>query len=204
MALTELDVVNDMLAGLGELPMNSLDEGHPLAPTAIRVLRTANTRVQSMKWWFNRELVELYPDVNGDIYVPNDTLQVDPVDRGKSYVQRGRRLYKPYEPTLAAKYTFTTKVRCWLLREIPFEDVPISVGYLISYSAQMDFMKSYDADAQKYQQLSQDYMAALRTANSENIRATGANMLSRRPIFNSRTEIGGEFSLDQGDYYPHP
>lgn len=202
MALTKLDVVNEMLACLGELPMNSLEEGHPMAPTAIRVLAIANTRVQAMKWWFNRELTDLYPDVDGNIFVPQDTLTVDPVDQTKHFVQRGRRLYKPTEPTLAAKYTFTKKVRCWLLREVDFEDCPVSIQMMVSYAAQLDFMKSYEADAQKYQQVSQDYINALRTANSEHTRAMGANLLARRRVYNERTEIGAA-NLD-ADYWPHP
>jgi len=202
MSLTRLDVVNEMLACLGELPMNTLEEGHPYAPTAIRVLAIANARVQSMKWWFNRELTDLYPDADGNIYVPNDTLQIDPQDQGRRFVQRGRRLFKPYEPTQESKYRFDSKVRCWLLREVPFDDCPPSIQFLISYGAQLDFMKSYEADAQKFQQVSQDYMMAMRTANSEHIRATGANMLARRAVYNDRTEIGATGM--EADYWPHP
>jgi len=200
--LTRLDVVNEMLATLGELPMNSLEEGHPLAPTAIRTLSIANSRIQSMKWWFNRELTDLLPDLDGHIYLPNDTLQVDPQDQGQKYVQRGRRLYKPYEPTLEAKFKFDRKVRCWLLREVPFDDCPPSIQYLVSYAAQLDFMKAYEADAQKYQQVARDYMESLKVANAEHTRAQGVNMLARRPIFNSRTTIGAVGM--EADYWPHP
>lgn len=202
--ISRLDVVNEMLGGMGELPMNSLDEGHPLAPSALRVLATANRRIQSMRWWFNREMVDLFPDTEGNIYVPNDTLQVDPIDQSKKFVLRGRRLYKPLEPTLAAKYTFTAKVRCWLLREVPFDDLPYSIQDLVSNGAQLDFMKSYEADAQKFQQITQAYVSALRTANAEHTRAMGSNMLHRRPIYNSLTEIGLT-SLDANTpYFPHP
>lgn len=197
MSLTRLEVVNDMLACLGELPMNTLEEGHPLAPTALRVLSVASARVQSMKWWFNRELTDLVPDVDGNVYVPNDTLQVDPQDASKRFVQRGRRLYKPFEPTLAAKYKFDRPVRCWLLREVPFEDCPSSIQFYISYAAQLDFMKSYEADAQKYQQVSQDYMIAMRTANAEHTRAVGANMLQ------SRATGWGYNDTVGGSYFPH-
>jgi len=204
MSLTRLDVVNDMLACLGELPMNSLEEGHPLAPTAIRVLTTASAREQGKVWWYNQEITDLYPDTDKNIYVPNDTLKVDPLDQCRNYVQRGRRLYKPMEPTLAAKWEFDAKVRCLLLREVPFDDCPVSIQFLISYSAQLDFMKSYEADAQKYQQVQQLYMDAMRTANSEHTRSVGANMLRRRALYNSRTTIGRLWEMSPGDgYLPH-
>lgn len=201
-ALTQLDVVNDMLACLGELPVNSLEEGHPMVPTAIRTLAIANTREQSKSWWFNRELTDILPDLAGNIYLPNDVLKVDPQIRNLQYVQRGRRLYKPYEPNLAAKYTFDKKVTVWLVREIPYDDCPITAQMLISYSAQLDFMKSYEADAQKFQQVQSLYMDALRTINSEHTRAQDSNLLARRPIFNELTEIGG--TMMESDYWPHP
>lgn len=200
--LTRLDVVNDMLACLSELPVNSLEEGHPMVPTAIRVLAIANSREQGKSWWFNKELVDLLPDTGGTIFLPNDTLKVDPEAASLRYVQRGRRLYKPYEPNAATKYTFADKVRVWLVREIPFDDCPMSAQMLISYSAQLDFMKSYEADPQKFRQVQDLYRDALITINSEHVRATGANMLARRQVYNERTEIGSTHM--EADYHPHP
>lgn len=201
-ALSRLDVVNEMLACLGELPVNSLDEGHPLVPTAIRVLAAANTREQSKSWWFNKELVDLVPDTEGHIYLPNDTLKVDPQSQSLKYVQRGRRLYKPYEPTATNKYKFDSDVRVWLVREVPFEDCPVSAQMFVSYSAQLDFMKSYEADPQKFSQVTQLYRDTLITLNSEHTRAHGANLLARRLVINERTEVGG--TMMEAAYWPHP
>lgn len=201
-ALTRLDVVNDMLACLAELPVNSLEEGHPLVPTAIRVLAAANTRELSKSWWFNKELVDLVPDTDGNIFVPGDTLKIDPQRGSLHYVQRGRRLYKPFEPNAATKYTFTEKVRVWLVREVPFEDCPVTAQLFVSYSAQLDFMKSYEADPQKFKQVTDLYRDTLITLNSEHTRAMNANGLARRPIFNERTEIGS--TSMEADYWPHP
>lgn len=201
-ALTKLDVVNDMLACLGELPVNSLDEGHPMVPTAQRLLAIASSREQGKGWWFNKELTDLTPDTEGFIYLPNDTLRVDPQARNLKYVQRGRRLYKPFEPNVATKYKFDKTVRCWLIREVPFDDCPVSAQMYISYSAQLDFMKSYEADSDKFRQVQLLYVDALRTLNSEHTKAVDVNMLSRRPIFNELTEIGSTGM--EADYWPHP
>lgn len=199
--LTELDVVNDCLAALGEFPVNSVSEGHPLIPAALRALKTANQREQAKSWWFNRELVDLAPDVDGHVFLPNDVLKVDPQSSSQSYVARGRRLYKPFEPTVANKYTFTETVRVWLVREVPFEDCPITAQMLVSYSAQLDFMKSYEADNNKYGQVTQLYRDTLITLGSEHVRASGVNMLNRAAIFNGRTDVG--VTQLSGLYRPH-
>ena len=53
MALTTLDVVNDMLGLLGERRVNAIDEPHPLIPDALAKLDTASSTVQAVMWWFN-------------------------------------------------------------------------------------------------------------------------------------------------------
>lgn len=199
--MTTLEVVNECLGTLGELPINSLEEGHPDVPAALRALKIANRREQSKSWWFNRELVELSPATDGFIYLPNDVLKVDPESASDKYVQRGRRLYKPYESNVATKYVFTQPVTVWLVREVPFEDCPYSAQSLINYSAQLDFTKTYEADRLKYEQVLQLYKDAVITINSEHVRAQGVNMLNRRAGVISRSEIGaGRVS---GDYRPH-
>lgn len=200
--LSRLDVVNDMLAGLGELPVNALDEGHPMVPTAIRVLDIANAREQTKGWWFNRELTDLVPDTDGFIYLPNDTLKVAPQSRTVNVVQRGRRLYKPYDTSASNKYVFDKTMRMWLVREVPFDDLPASASMFISYSSQIDFMKSYEADPQKFQQLMLLYKDSLITLTSEHTRAIRANMLARRPVYNELTDVGG--TMVEADYWPHP
>lgn len=189
--LSQLDVINDMLATLGEVPINSLEEGHPLVPAALRILSTASAREQAKSWWFNKELTDLVPDDTGSIYLPNDVLRVDPEQDTLNYVQRGRRLYKPFEASAVDKYKFTTKVRCWLVREVPFDDLPIPAQMVISYSAQLDFMKAYDADQQKVQQVTLLYRDATLTLNAEHTRNVGANILWRRAgVYDAKTSVG--------------
>lgn len=190
-ALSTLDVVNDMLATLGELPINSVDEGHPMAPTALRILSTASSREQAKSWWFNKELTDLVPDTSGSIYLPSDVLRVDPQATSLNYVQRGRRLYKPFETSASDKYHFVNTVRCWLVREVPFEDLPVPAQHVVSYSAQLDFMKAYDADMNKVAQVAMLYKETMLTLNAEHTRNIGANILRQRGgVYGGRTDIG--------------
>lgn len=201
-ALTTLDVVNDMLATLGELPINSVDEGHPMVPAALRILATASAREQAKSWWFNKELTDLVPDLSGTIYLPNDTLRVDPQATTLNYVQRGRRLYKPYETSAADKYRFTHKVRCWLIREVPFEDLPVPAQHVVSFSAQLEFLKAYEADQNKVQQVAMLYREAMMTLNAEHTRNVGANLLRQRGgVYGGRTDIGVTHLRDALNHY---
>ena len=180
--LSKLDVINDMLAALGETPVNDLDVGHPLVGAGVRMLATANSREQAKAWWFNKELVTLTPDIAGTIFLPEDTIRVDPTRTTLHYVQRGRRLYQPYAAASADKYTFTKPVTCWLVRLITFEDLPAPAQLLVSYSAQLDFMKSYDADEAKYNKVKELKREALLLLNTEHIRNMNPNLLRNATV----------------------
>ena len=79
MASPTLAVVNSMLGLLGELPLNALDEPHPLIPAALAALDAQTTLVQSDFWWFNVEYPTLTPQVgSGMILVPPDAASVVP------------------------------------------------------------------------------------------------------------------------------
>lgn len=177
--LTKLDVVNDMLSGLGEAPVSTLDELHPLIASCLTKLKVANNREQSKGWWFNTELVKLSPD-SGDskIYLPTDTLKVDPTDSTLHLTQRGRRLYR-LDNMSATPDVFTAPVVVQLVRLLPFEDLPAQAQLYVSYGAQLDFHRSMDGDTTKIQLLSDAFRDARVTLMAEHIRAVDANMLKR-------------------------
>ena len=94
MALTTLDVVNDMLGLLGERRVNAIDEPHPLIPDALAKLDTASSTVQAVMWWFNVEYPTLTPQVGtGNLLVPNDTAACDSLTQYPRLAVRGNRLY---------------------------------------------------------------------------------------------------------------
>ena len=94
MALTTLDVVNDMLGLLGERRVNAIDEPHPMIPNAIAKLETATAWVQADMWWFNVEYPTLTPQAGtGELLVPNDTAACDSLTQYPRLAVRGNRLY---------------------------------------------------------------------------------------------------------------
>lgn len=184
--LDELDVVNDQIATLGESPLNALDEDHPLVATGLRLLRTTSFREQAKGWWFNKELITLSPDADGNIFTPADAISVDAVDVRNNLVQRGRRLYDPSKTT----YTFTTGVACKLLRNIPFTDLPPSAQAYIGSSAVLRFQIAYDADPVKTRSLKEDVGAALVTLNAEHTRNMDVNLLRRASTLGLANQLG--------------
>lgn len=180
--LTELDVVNDMLATMGETSLNTLEDAHPLVPAGRRFLKERSWQEQAKSWWFNRELTTLNPDPAGMIFLPADTISVDPFDVSLSYVQRGDRLYKPFDTDSNNKFIFTEAVTCWLVRNLPFTDLPGPAQRVISVAARLDFQLLYDADTAKVALLRADLQDAYITLNTEHIRNKGVNLLNRANV----------------------
>lgn len=180
--LTELDVVNDMLATMGETPLNALDESHPLVPSGRRFLSNNSWKVQAKSWWFNKELTTLTPDPSGSIFLPADTISVDAQDKSADYVQRGNRLYQPFARASTDKFVFTAPVVCWLVRKLPFEQLPAPAQMVISLSARLEFQLLYDADANKVALLQRALAEAQVELTTEHIRNKGVNLLDRSDL----------------------
>lgn len=186
--LTELDVVNSCLGTLGELPVNALDDEHPLIAAARKVFKEVCYREQARQWWYNTEIVNLKRDADSFIYVPADAIRCDPVDDSKNFIQRGRRLYDPEQGRNT--YVMDRDVTCWLVRFLPFEDLPVAAAIAISYATQLSFMQSYDADGNKYQQISRDARDAYMILNAEHVRNSDTNLLQRHTTLNRMLSIG--------------
>lgn len=189
--LSELDVINDQLATLGETPLNSVEEDHPYVAAGLRFLRVANHREQAKGWWFNKEIVTLTPDVNGFIFTPTDAISVDPVTPSNAFVQRGRRLYNP----ATTAYVFTLPVECKLIRLVAFDELPPSAASYIGLSAVLVFQRSYDADPQKTKDLTLDMRQAYTTLNAEHIRNQNVNMLDKPSTAALNNRLGFNVTL---------
>ena len=188
MFITELDVVNDCLATLGEAPLNAIEEDHPLVAPALRDLRTVNMREQAKGWWFNKELVRLPHDpVTGYVNIPADTINVDPANPWTHLVQRGRRLYDPQRDE---GYRIGRPVVCTLIRKLSFDDLPPLMQTYVSYRTQQEFQKNYDADRVKAQQIADAAREAYLVLRAEHIRNQGANLLFRTSTMERMNNLG--------------
>ena len=176
MALTTLDVVNDMLGLLGERRVVALNEPHPLIPNALSKLETATAWVQADMWWFNVEYPTLTPQaVTGALLVPNDTAACDSLTQSPRLAVRGNRLYNLDDVT----DVFTEPLRVRLHRIIPFDECPLLARAYIAARAKLDFQKDYDGDSTKAQILAREIQESYANMHAEHTRNAKANLLCR-------------------------
>lgn len=94
---TELQAVNQMLAGIGEAPVNSLEGSITTDVAAAKnLLDEVRREVQGRAWGFNTDDdVTLVPDANNEITVGAEIIRIDgtPGREMKQIILRGRRLY---------------------------------------------------------------------------------------------------------------
>lgn len=184
--LTELDVINDMLATLGESPLNAVEDDHPMVASGVRILRVTSWREQAKGWWYNKELLTITPDSDGNLMTPADAISVDPISPILPYVQRGRRMYDP----TTASFKFTLPVDCTLVRNIDFVDLPPSAAAYIAACAVMQFQTDYDADEAKARRLMANRNDALATLNAEHTRNMKVNLLTRPSMMTAFNVMG--------------
>ncbi len=176
-AITTLDVVNACLDTMGETPLNALDLDHPFVAAALNKQNEANTLEQTRGWWFNTDAVALTPDVTtGYVYLPADTLDLRPPF--PALTQRGRRMYDRTHSTfdlraLAAQAGGTFD--CVVVREIPFDDLPVLAQHLVKCRAALSFQASFDGDGAKYGKIGGEYQQVFNLLSSENIRNEKVN-----------------------------
>ena len=188
MALTTLDVVNDMLGLLGERRVNAINEPHPMIPNAIAKLETATAWVQADMWWFNVEYPTLTPQAGtGELLVPNDTAACDSLTQYPRLAVRGNRLYNLDDVT----DVFTTPIRVRLHRIVPFDDCPLLARAYIAARAKLDFQKDYDGDSMKAQILAQEIKDSYARMHAEHIRNAKANILHRPSVLAKLQSIVG-------------
>lgn len=124
---TQLQAINQMLVGIGQAPVVSLDIANPEIATALSILDSMNREVQGEGWHFNTEInYPFTPDANGEITVPANVLQIS--DNKTSNVQayqtvlRSGKLYDK----ISHSYSFPTgnPLRCDVVWLFDFEDIP--------------------------------------------------------------------------------
>lgn len=193
--MTELDVVNSMLATMGVHPLNSLSEDDDDVAVCRKIIREASLKVQKKSWWFNREEIDLVADTEGPdhfIYTPGDAIRCDPVVRTPGpyrVVQRGRRLYDTDRNTYA--FPAGTRITCTLVRLIPFDDLPPSAKEVVSLYAVIKFQQSYDADNSKTNQLFMELSEANMDLSKEHIRNTKGNLLFKNSTAYTINRVNG-------------
>lgn len=182
---TTLEVVNECLASLGEAPLNTLSEPHVYKGSALKALASANKRLQSPGWWFNKEAMTLQPaPTTGHMQLPGDAISWDSRVRTTDtlvrqqpkpwLVQRGSRLYDTRNRT----YVITEEVTGTITRLVPFDDLPPVMNDYVAAETVLRFQSLYDADNSRRQELTEEWKMARMQANAEQTRQASVNLLN--------------------------
>lgn len=118
--LTNLVIINDMLAATGTAPVADANTAHPAYRKAHNKLTKEDMLFQARGWWFNRAQRTLKPDITGQVILPSNTLSADPVDTSKNYVIRGGKLYDMTEGTA----TIGVDVEVEITERVSIGDLP--------------------------------------------------------------------------------
>lgn len=179
MHIDKLTVVNQCLATKGILPLSTLEDDHPDRDAALLKLEEFNTNIQSHGngWWFNTEYVEMQPESNGFIYVPQDALEFHPTHtHGLSIGQRGRLLYN----VATNSNVFDKPITARIIRLLDFEDLPYLAAYAVQVQTVADFQYNYDADQQRFANAQNKAAAALGRLVAQDARQKRTNLLHTR------------------------
>lgn len=121
---TKLETVNSMLGHIGETPVNSIADTNALPVTAamaVTIIDEVSREVQTEGWHFNTEdNVELTPDSQGNIEIPEDIIELDVADKTVDVVQRGLSLFDRRDNTT----TFKDKITVSLIRLLDWDSLP--------------------------------------------------------------------------------
>lgn len=172
--MTELDIINSMLAQVGEAPVTSAESLHPSVVSAKNVLKNVNAAEQGKGWYFNTERNRvLLPNTTGEILIPTGTLVLDSEDADDKLIMRGRVLYD--------NKNFTTiinrPVKVMRIVRVDYEDLPPTAAEYIRAQAAYKFFVEEDGEGNKYAALLNDVQMAYARLNAEHIRIVGSNAL---------------------------
>ena len=168
---SELEAVNQMLAIIGESPVNSLENsGVTDANVAHALLSYCSREAQIVGWHWNTEKnFPLTPNQEGNLMLPFNTLKVDTSGNsaGLDLVQRGNRLYDRVNHTFQFKNGVVTVE---LVLCLPFDQMPEAARAYVTIRAARQFQERVMGSATTQSFNAQDEyraMAVLRDAEAE-------------------------------------
>lgn len=171
-ALTQLGVVNACRAVKGLNPLTTLSGlDDPNVTAILNAITNTSVMIQSQKMWFNTSYPTLSPDVDGFIFVPDNTLEVDSIEVNTPVVQRGSKLYDPINGT----DVFDKDIRVMLVEQLTFEDIPTTCQYFIQDMTVQQYQRDFDADPQKMAAISREIVQWAMLVNAQHTRSIDPN-----------------------------
>lgn len=169
--LTEIEIINAMLASTGTAPLTSNDTSHPFYIKARNKLTYVNRQIQAKGWWFNRTHITLPPNVSGEVILPSNTLHADPVDTTLDLVVRAGKLYDLANRT----HVISKDVEIVFVELVDIEDLPPTVGEYLMARAVYEFYRDEDGNQPKLGTYNQARIDAFVLFKGEHLRNADVN-----------------------------
>lgn len=174
--LTELEAVNEILASIGESPVNTIENPTNVdVINCLRILRNVNRRVQSKGWTFNKiDSYTLNPDASTHrIRWLSNLLYVVGTD-GTKYTKKGDYLFD-WENQ---KTEFNNSIDCTIIFLVDFEDMPDPMRSYITAKASTTFQTRYLGDSSLGEELLRDEQEAWAALMEYELDSNKFNMLN--------------------------
>jgi hypothetical protein len=175
--MTELDAVNEVLASIGEAPVNSVGTGLSESRLAQLQLERTSRDVQRKGWYFNTSpYAKLIPNNKGEIQLPRNTLKVD---TGTQQLQaRGRKLFDVFNRT----YQMDGPKMATLVVGLDWEELPESVKIYIVTKASRIFQNDFLGSGNIAQFHLRDEAEALAQLEAEELEAGNYSLMNNPEI----------------------
>lgn len=125
-----LTAVNLTLPALGEHVVTRIDARHPTLAIILPVVELKTKECLLRGWWFNESTITLYPDTEGLIALPTNTLAFLP----DCQVNATIRNFKLYNPD-TRNFIWTAPVTGLLIENLAFNELPESIATFVYYDA---------------------------------------------------------------------
>ena len=198
-ALSKLDAVNRILRASGEYPVSTLSvTGSNDVTLAIQTLDEVALQCQMTGLNCNTVTKQVLPDVDGKVWIPDNTLAVDTVgtDFGRNLVQRGRTPTYLFDVDNNTDiFTVGTPINVRITTALEFESLPTAEQFEITdQAARMYQMATVGEAAQDtlLQEIAFMSRAKSRAADmrSRDISAFTSNTKSSWPAIGARRNMG--------------
>lgn len=193
-----LDAVNACLAGIGEAPVDNIDDGNLDVDMAVNTVLRVSRQMQSKGWWFNKEdnWVLAPNDVNGIIAQPVNTLSVinGEKDPYRKMTIRAGKIYDMQRHTFDLRGSTNKKgnITFTFVVYLEFQDCPPIFQTAVSEIAKRVFAQDLEVDQTRWTFQKKDEDRALALLDVENGRNNKRNYIRDNPTM--KQVLGGMFS----------
>lgn len=169
-----LKVINEMLATIGETPLNELDARHPHVASGLNIMEFKSRELQVNEgkgWWFNQiRRIELKQNIEGKVAVPRDLLQYT-----TDYPDRFGQVKGYLWDNLNDTDIIGKNVVVYATRYMDYDDLPVLMQTVLAYRAIKQFAKNFDGDINKVAIVKDEADNAWTSLRIQNIREQRAN-----------------------------